>query len=250
MGKISNRQKFSLPKFIASLFAVTMMILSSTAGQAIAAEVPTLSVSGSGEVKTDPNEATVTLGVSTHAKDANAAQKENAVKATAVQNAVKALGINGKAIRTQNYSFRPTYESRPNHENVINGYNVQNSVVVTVDNLSLIGKVIDAALNAGANQVNSLTFAAKNTDELKKAALTAAVNDAKNKAEVIARALNLRLSGVQRISENVDMPMHRNYNVMFAAVKSESAAFDTATPVEIPELTLSARVQIDFAVGE
>ncbi len=242
--------KFPLAKFFAMPFVLLAALLIAPDCHIVhAADVPLISVGGTGEVKAAPNEATVTLGVSTYAKDAGLAQKENAVKATAVQNALKELGLDNKAIRTQNYSFRPTYESRPNRERTVTGYAVDNSVVVTVDNLALIGKVIDAALNAGANQVNSLTFAAKNTDALKKTALADAVTDAKNKASVIADTLNLRIIGVQHISESVGMPMSRNYNMMFAAAKADNAPL-AATPVEVPELTLTAQVQIDFILGK
>ena len=174
-----------------------------------------------------------------------AIQKENAAKATAVQTAVKSLGIADKAVRTQNYSFRPTYERNDRRDNIINGYAVENYVVVTVDNLSLVGKVIDAALKAGANQVNSLNFAAKNTDELQRAALLAAVSDAKSKAAVIAQGLNAKISGVMRVSESVSLPRSPGSNMVFSA-KMTAMEMDAATPVEVPELTVSANVHIDF----
>lgn len=236
--------------FLSFFLAIALIaFVGAERGYAAPNETPTLSVTGSGNVTVIPDKANVTLGVSTHAKDAASAQNENARRAAAVQAAVKALGIDDKAIKTQNYSFRPTYEQNARHENQINGYTVDNSVVVTIEDLGKVGKVIDAALRAGANQVNSLTFAARSTDALKKVALIAAVNDAKNKAEIIAQGLNSRIVGVQHVSENVNMPTSRNYNAMFASAKMAAFEEDVATPVEIPELTMYASVQIDFILG-
>ena len=236
-----------MQKIFLVLTVAIMMICGTSFSEAADKEPPLLSVSGTGSVETTPDEATVSIGVSTSARDAAQAQNENAARAAAVQNAIKNLGIDGKSIRTRNYSFRPTYSHNEKRENIITGYAVDNTVEVKINNIGMVGKVIDAALSAGANRVNSLSFAAKNTEYLKREALLKAVNDAKFKADVIAKGLGRRIVSVWRVSENVGTITSRNYGMNMMTAKM--TAFDAAeTPIETPELTLDATVHIDFAI--
>lgn len=209
-------------------------------------EQPIISVDGSGSAIVSPDEATVSIGVSTNAKDAAEAQRENAARAQAIQNAVKALGIESKDISTRNYSFRPTYRQNENRRNEINGYAVDNTVVVTVHDLELTGKVIDASLKAGANRIHSLDFSATKTHGATKEALLAAINDARDKADIIAKGLGKRIVGVQRVSESVGGLGRRNYKMPMFAMQADMAEAAVATPIEAGELTLNASVHIDF----
>ena len=234
-------------QFLACLVAVAVFLPVSV-GLADGKEVSVVSVDGSAEVEAAPDEATVAIGVTTHDKDAAAAQTENARRAAALQNAAKALGIDGKDIKTRNYNFRPTYRRNERHENEINGYAVDNTVIIRVRNINLVGKVIDAALSVGANQVNSLNFGVHNAQNIKKEALLAATQDAKEKAEIIARGLGRRIIGVQRASANTGRIQAREFqNVAMLAAKAD---MDMATPIEAGTLTLSASVHIDFILED
>ena len=246
-----NIKKLSFVTATAFLVAVGAPVasdLTEVRSTAFAAEVPTLTAEGFGEVKTAPDVAYVSLSVHTTAKTATVAQKENAAVAAKVIESLRSLGLSDKDIRTQNYSFNPIYENKPNRKPEIVGYAADNSVVVTINDLSLTGKVIDNALAFGANGVNSLSFAVRDSSALQKSALVAAAKDAKSKAEVMAGAVNVRLAGIQRMHESVDLPGGRVYNRMPLALKMTAEDFAEATPVEVPELTVSARVQIDFVL--
>ncbi|MBQ1914916.1 MAG: SIMPL domain-containing protein, partial [Selenomonadaceae bacterium] len=168
------------------LLACTISLLLPSVSQASGIEPPLLSVSGQGMAQAAPDEAVITISVTNHAADANTAQQVNASKASAIQNAIKALGIDDKDIQTRNYSFYPTYSSERGQENEINGYQASNSILVTIHDFSLVSQVIDTALGYGANQISSLDFRIRNTEKLRKEALTAAIRDARNKADIIA----------------------------------------------------------------
>ena len=101
-----------------------------------------------------PDMATVTIGVTTQGKDAAKAQNDNAWVSNQIQAAVRGLGIAEKDIQTRNYSFYPNYSTDKDRRNEVTGYTVNNSVIVVVRDIKLTGKVIDAALNNGANEIN------------------------------------------------------------------------------------------------
>jgi len=121
----------------------------------------TIEVDGSGETRTSPDTADLDLAIDTHAKTAEQAANLNAALATKVIDALKSkLGDKGK-ITTGGYSLNPDYSQRPSENPVIVGYNAQNAVTVHTGALDLVGPLIDSAIAAGANRVNSLDFSVK-----------------------------------------------------------------------------------------
>lgn len=237
-------KKFACTLALALAFVVPQM--AATASAADQPQRPILSVDGRGEANTQPDTATVAVGITTHADDAAKAQNDNAWVAGEIQNAITALGIAEKDIQTRNYSFRPTYRQDKGHENEINGYTVDNTVIVTVRDVKLTGKVIDAALSHGANEISSLDFSASDTRGVRKEALKNAIADARDKADVIAKGLGKRIVGIQNVSESTGYLETRRFagNMMMAMAK------DAATPVAPGSLSLSASVHIDFILSD
>lgn len=225
--------------FLACAISILLPPVSHAAG----IEPPLLSVSGQGIAQAAPDEAIVTISVTNHAADAKTAQQVNASKAAAIQNAIKALGIDDKDIQTHNYSFYPTYSSERGQGNEINGYQASNSILVTIRDLELVGRVIDTALGYGANQISSLDFRIRNTEKLRKEALTAAIRDARNKADIIAQGLGMRIVGIKTVSEDTGSIGHRTYSM---AMLAKSNTMENSTPIEAGTLTLDASVHIDY----
>lgn len=236
-------------KTIQHMFALllfSLFLLLPGAVQAAETVQPILSVSGYGNAQGAPDQAVITISVVNHAMDAETAQKENAVKASAIQNAIRKLGIEGQDIRTRNYSFYPTYQRDRGHENEISGYEANHSVIVTVNDLNLVGQVIDTALQSGANQISALDFHLRNTEKLRKTALTAALRDARSKADIIAQGLGKSIIGISHVSENTGNVGHRNYSMAMMA-KADNMA--ERTPIEAGMLSLDATVNIDFILS-
>lgn len=207
---------------------------------------PTLSVDGQGTGTAAPDIATVTIGVTTQGKDAAKAQNDNAWVSNQIQAAVRGLGIAEKDIQTRNYSFYPNYSTDKDRRNEVTGYTVNNSVIVVVRDIKLTGKVIDAALNNGANEINSLDFSASDTKAVRKVALLNAVQDARDKADIIAKGLGKRIVGIQNISESTGYIETRRFggNMLMAVAK------DAATPIAPGSLSLTANVHIDFILSD
>lgn len=207
---------------------------------------PTLSVDGQGTGTAAPDMATVTIGVTTQGKDAAKAQNDNAWVSNQIQAAVRGLGIAEKDIQTRNYSFYPNYSTDKDRRNEVTGYTVNNSVIVVVRDIKLTGKVIDAALNNGANEINSLDFSASDTKAVRKVALLNAIQDARDKADIIAKGLGKRIVGIQNVSESTGYIETRRFggNMLMAVAK------DAATPIAPGSLSLTANVHIDFILSD
>lgn len=232
-------------RFFAALFCCFALFAPMTAQAA--EEPPSLSVSGSGVVQGAPDQAAVTLGVVTRASSAGEAQQENAAKATAIRDALAALGIAGEDIKTEDYIFRPEYSRERDERNVIVGYTAANAIRVRVRDVALVGDVVDAALANGANTIHSLDFSIRDTNALRKKALESAVKDARDKADAIARALGKSIVGIHHVTENTGMFQPRRSNGMMM-MKSMDAAVES-TPIEAGTMSLTADVHIEFILS-
>lgn len=231
------------------ILLIPFLMLSLIPAKALAAEgVPTISVSGEGFVEAAPDRATISIGVLTQDKDASRAQTENARTAQNVINAIVKLGIERKNINTSDYNFRPTYRQDEGRRNVIDGYAVSNTIYVVLDNLDLVGKVIDTALSNGANNIDSLDFGIKNRKKLQDEALILAIRDAKQRAELVARELGKTIVGVNDISVNTSGVGAMRANQKMYAMAEMS--MDAATPIEAGTLTCSASVHVTFILSK
>jgi len=233
-------------KILCLISVFTLSIFSSAAVQANEkTSPPILSVDGSGSYEAAPDTASITIGISTFSTEAENAQTQNASIASNIQNALTALGIAEKNIQTRNYNFRPTYNTEKGHENEYSGYAVDNTIYVVVDDVSLVGNVVDTALSNGANRINSLNFSVRNPQKIRKFALLAAVKDARDKADIIAEGLGKHIIGVQNVSENSSIPTHRYDTALFA-----KAAANSETSIAAGNLECSATVHIEFILSD
>ena len=228
------------------IFFCAILILVTSFTTAFAEErVPTISVNGEGMVEAPPDSATISIGVTSFDRDATKVQNENARIATNVINAVAALGIDKKNIRTGNYSFQQRFRYDEGKQ-IFDGYEVNNTVTIAVNDLNKVGKVIDAALASGANRVDSLNFGIRDRENFQSDALKLAVRDARRKAEIVAAELGKRIVGIVNVSINSAPIMSaRTENLMLASAKDANFS----TPIEAGILSCSASVQIDFEIS-
>lgn len=233
-------------KIFALTFLTAMMICATTFAEQI--PPPIIAVSGEGSVEAQPDRATISVGVVTRDKNLSAVQASNAKAASSVINSIVALGIERRQISTGNYNFNPVYRHTDNGKRILDGYEATNSVTVIVDDLSLVGKIIDAALNHGANRVDSLDFGLRNKAAYQDEALRLAIRDARHKAEVAASALGKSIVGVRSVSINSNhVAAPRNYKMARAAAMEDAAEFET--PIESGTLTCFANVHAEFEIG-
>ncbi|NCB45295.1 MAG: DUF541 domain-containing protein, partial [Clostridia bacterium] len=118
-------------------------------------ERKTISVQGSSSVTAAPTIAYVSIGVTTFNKNAATAQSENAAKMDRVYKTLASLGIKKEKIKTVNYNISPRYDYK-NNVATLTGYNVINSIRVTVMDLKKVSDVLDMTVKEGVNQSNSI----------------------------------------------------------------------------------------------
>lgn len=198
-------------------------------------------VGGDAIVQAQPDTAIVTISVVSQARQALQAQQETATKSDAVVRTVKAAMGAGAEIKTSGYSLVPQRIYKENQPPTIVGYEARNSVTVTISDLTKVGAVIDAASEAGANDITGIAFTLRKDRPAKDQALSEATRTAIGKAQVIAKALNGR---VVRVVEVEEEGLVRPMPVYEAQVDTMRARVGAATPIEVGTLDVSSRVQL------
>jgi uncharacterized protein len=146
-----------------------------------------------------------------------------------VINAVKQAGVKSDDIQTQTVNLQPQYNNQPNSAagtNQLTGYLATNTVVVTVRNLDSLGALLDSAVQAGGNNIQSVSFQVSNPAQQLDQAREAAFNDAKHKATQLAQLAGATLGPVYSISETSSQPPQP------LAARSFSAESGAAVPVQ------------------
>jgi hypothetical protein len=151
-----------------------------------------IKVIGEGELAIQPDSASVNLGVITENKELIAAQQQNSQKATTVINSLLALGIPQSQLQTFDYRIESDYDYDQGKQ-IFRGYKITHILQVKIEDLSMVGKVVDTAVQNGVNYVANVQFTAKNKDSFYQQALVLALNNATEKAKTIASTLNVSL---------------------------------------------------------
>ena len=199
-------------------------------------------VTGDSIISAQPDTAILTISVVTQARAALDAQQQNANKSDAVVRALKSAAGAGSEVKTSGYSLQPQRVYKENQPPTIVGYEARNSVTVTLADLTKVGAVIDAASQAGANDVAGISFTLRKDRPARDQALAEATREAVSKAQVIAGALG---GHVVRIIEVEEEGFQRPQPI-YALDKLQTmrAASVAPTPIEVGTLDITSRVQL------
>ena len=210
------------------------------------ANVRTLSVTGSGQSYLAPDIAYIYIGVHTEKQTAAEAVDENTSQTQKLIQAIQDFGIDAKDIRTTNFSIWPMDQydpatGRPTGEKT---YAVDNTVYVTVRELDRLGDLLDTAVQAGANTVNSVQFDVADKDAALKEARVDAMKDAQTQAKELAEAAGLSLGEVQSINF-----ADNQYPIFDGKGGGGGAAAEAAAvPIQPGQLTFTVTVNITYAI--
>ncbi|HEY3835172.1 MAG TPA: SIMPL domain-containing protein [Bryobacteraceae bacterium] len=161
----------------------------------------TVQATGTATVSVTPDQAQVNVSAVTTAATAQDAANQNATIATNIQMQItQALGTSG-TVKTVNYSVTPNYTYNKDGSSTLNGYTVTNSIQVTLNDLTITGKIIDTAVQAGASRIDSLVFTLKDDTDARSQALKAATLKAKTKADAMAASVGLTTGPILAIQE-------------------------------------------------
>lgn len=214
--------------------------------QIAAAQTPpaprTITMAGHGEARAVPDTAMVSAGVHAQAPTAAAALAANTTRMQAVMAALQKQGVPDKDIQTSNFSISPQYANGNGEAPRITGYQANNQVEVRLEDVRKVGAVLDALVSAGANQMNGLSFSIRDDAALLAKARSAAVEEARLKAETFAKAAGVSLGAILSIGESGGAMPPRP---MYAA---PMMARDKAVPVALGEQSVDADITITWEI--
>ena len=237
-----------LKKLLAVTLA-TLLVLALAAAPALAeSTVPqnqnTLIVLGNATITLEPDYATMNLGVTTKGATVSEAQALNSGIMDKVITALKEQGIDEKDIVTSSFNVYANYDyqySQISGGETLNGYQVDNMLMITVRDIAKVSKVLDAAMGAGANQSYGITFGSTKQTEAYDTALSAAVKEGMRKAELLAAASGKKLGQLVTVEE-------KEYNYAPYGTTAKYATEDAAggTPILSGEISVNATVTLTY----
>ena len=204
-------------------------------GAAATAPESSIVVQGTGSVTTVPDRGAFSFGVVTPAKTASAAMQANGAAMTKLVAALKQAGIAAADLQTTQISLDVQFAEGGGS---VTGYTATSSVTAQLRDLGAAGKVVDAAVAAGADSVSGPSLSKSDTTALYRDALRKAVAAARTKAEALAAASGLTLGRITAVSESGAEPVP-----VFAAAKADSSGIEPGTQ----EITASVTVTFSTA---
>ncbi|MFZ3099806.1 MAG: SIMPL domain-containing protein [Minisyncoccales bacterium] len=232
----------------------------------------TISVSGDGEVYKTPDLAVMSFSVVSEAKTVAEAMEDNTKKMNAITDVMKSMGVTENDLQTTNFSINPRYDYvratapvpadgaeiavdeeyyYPSGKRTLSGYDVNQTMTIKVrqENMGKIGQIIQEATASGANQVGSLQFTLDDPDAAQAEARELAIAEAKEKAEILARQLNVKLVRIISYNDGGYSPVYRlNYDAKEEAYGMGGAASVPAPDIQAGESKISMNVNITYEI--
>jgi len=195
-----------------------------------------ITVTGTGTVRAVPNQSSFTFGVAARGSTAVDALASDSAQMQKLIAALKGSGIGSDSLQTSSVSLSPRMDDSGS---AVSGYDASNSVTVIVDGIDRAGAIVDAAVAAGANQVDGPNLTVSDQSALYEKALAGAVADAGSKAQALAAASGLHVGAVTSVTEQTGTPSPLPYDTAKAALSS-------GTPVEAGSQQITASVTVTF----
>ncbi len=225
----------------------------SVSATAASEQLRTIEVTGTGEARTRPDQATASFTVLRSAETAQVALDEVNAAMAKVTAGMRDAGAEDRDLQTSGFSISPQYRYDQNRNDgtqeppKIVGYEVRNTLTVTIRDVAKVGEILDKAVTLGVNQGGDIGFGLADPKKTRDAARRDAIADAKTTAALYADAAGVTLGGVREISEGGGMapppvPMVRS-------MKMTAAEDASSVPVEIGENAYSVSVRMVFDIA-
>ena len=197
-------------------------------------------VHGQAALSIEPDQAQFDIGVVTQAATAKAAADQNASQSHALVQQLKA-GFPSAGVRAINFSVNPNYQYPRDAIPTIAGYTATNTVRLLLDDVSKLQTVIDISIASGANSINRLTFSLRNESSARAKALGGAATQAREAAEALAYALNLKLGRLLSVEEGQPVVVSLPREFTFENLQSTNLA-----PISAGTIDVHADVELTF----
>jgi len=210
----------------------------------------TITVVGEGKTSIKPDIARVNIGVEVMKESVQEASAENKATVEAVLEALKAAGVEERDIQTSGYSvYVERYGTEgPLAENDLR-YRVSNNVNVKIRDLEDVGSLLDAAIEAGANNIYGVEFALDDASEARSLARANAVENALAKAEELAELAGVEVGQIVSLSEIIGSS-GGYYNQMVSASAYMGLGGGGGTPVSPGELEVTYQIQVVYTIAD
>ncbi len=211
----------------------------------------TITVAGTATASVEPERVVITMGVETVRPTASAALAENSELLDMAVNSVVSLGIPIDDIATSRITIHPEYDIHYDvdgqHRQTFAGYNVRNIIMVNTDQINMTAAILDTAVQAGVNNVESVQFTVSDDTKIRiqESLIETAVLNAKHQAHLALKPLQHTIIGVEDVTVDPSsgVPLERISANLFDAFAS------IATPIFTPDEDLSATVLVTFLIG-
>ncbi len=210
----------------------------------VAAAETKITVTGMGRTQVSADTAVISLGVSANDTDVLKAQQTVNTKMAAIRKALADHGVPEDCISTDYMNIYAVYDYSEDRER-ISSYSASSTLSIRVTDMDTAGELIDVSFAAGANTLNGITFSASDTEEAKNASLKAAAADARAKAEVLAEASGLKITGIETITEG-GIYSYDNTVANRAMAKGAGDYEEAGTVVSAAKLVVSVTVNVTF----
>lgn len=206
--------------------------------------VPHLETIGSGEVTAQPDMAEFSVAVEETRSTAKEAKQAVDKAVTAFVERLQAKGVDRSDIQSANISLQPQYHYPKDKKPELTGYRASRHITVTVRELDQLNTYLDNALGDGINRINNIQLKVSNEAEYLEQARQAAIKDAMDKAESLAKGFGEKIDGVWRITYQVSHPRP----VMMRMAMD--AAPETAATYQDAQITIRDRVEVVFKLED
>jgi uncharacterized protein YggE len=232
---------------IPTILIVAAFVLSACSASVQLGQTPqkSISVTGNAQVILAPDIAYISIGVHSEAKAASDAVANNNSQTQAVIDAIKAQGVDPKDIQTTNFSVYQQDKTSPTGESLGTYFMVDNTVYVTMRDITKIGAILDAAIGAGANNIYGITFDVQDKEAALATGRDQAMADAQTQAEQLAQAAGVKLGTVQSISYYSSSPSPIYYD---SKVAPAGVGGGGSVPISTGQLTLTVSVSVTYGI--
>lgn len=239
-----------MKKFTSVLAAALLVFSVAGTNLAAAAEPNTIAVSGMAEQEVAPDMAYIDVGINVRADNAETARTQEAQIASQIRRALLGLAITDNDLQNTSYYLYQEYKVDRNGVRTADKYVLDSSIKVTVKNLDKLSQVIDNVVEAGATNISNITYALSTQNIIQRQLLATAVENARDKAAVVANAGSRTLGNM--LSADINS-FDGGTIVAYGANKLRSttnlAEDGVATKLSPGKIKLNARVQVVFSLN-
>ena len=229
-------------------FLLSLFLLKCASAQVMSSLPPLVSVTGVGEVKVQPDEIVLNVGIDVRDKNLDAARQQSETRVADLLKYLKKAGIEAKYIQSTNLNVYPQYGEFG--QNTPEAYMTQRSVTVTIKNVNRFDEILTGIYKTGANRVDGIEYRTSELQKHREQARKLAMQAAKQKAVALTSELGAKVGRVYNITETsaegYPSPLYRS---RVSNKMMESAVADVSgSTISVGQITVSASVDVSFVI--